>query len=98
MSLAANRDEFTLMLARAFDEAWAQYEAWAQHDGPGHGSALPEKVARSSLARHLVALAREGTTEEDALAADGMRYLVALTPAQEHEPLATNGPVLMQPA
>jgi hypothetical protein len=46
--------------------------------------AIPEDVARSSLARHLVALAPD---RRDASAADGLRHLTSLTPAQEAEAL-----------
>jgi hypothetical protein len=77
MSQAVDRDELTLMLARAFDEAWAQYYL------PSRSGALPEGLARRWLAMHLVSLAKRGTKREDALAAAGLRHLISLTPSLE---------------
>jgi hypothetical protein len=75
MSRPADRNELTLMLARAFDEAWELYYL------PHRGGALSENIARSLLAKHLVALAKRGLTDEDALAVAGVERLISLTPA-----------------
>jgi hypothetical protein len=65
------------MLARAFDKAWTHYYL------PGRDGALSEDIARPSLAKHLVALVREGIREEDALATAGLEHLISLTPTLE---------------
>jgi hypothetical protein len=65
--------EFRLFLARAFDLAWNRYYA------PRRGRALSEEIARSALAKHLVAKAKEGVKEEDTLAEDGLQHLILLT-------------------
>src|ERR1700750_600371 len=57
-------DETTLLLARAFDRAWARYYR------PGRVTIAPE-IARPALAAHLVEMAKAGTVEESALAAGG---------------------------
>jgi hypothetical protein len=64
--------EFRLILARAFDLAWNRYYA------PGRGRALSEEIARSALAKHLVAKANEGV-KEATLAEDGLQHLILLT-------------------
>jgi hypothetical protein len=41
-------------------------------------------VARPALAKHLVALAKEGVVSFDALAQGGLLHLVSLTPEAQH--------------
>jgi thiamine pyrophosphate-dependent acetolactate synthase large subunit-like protein len=65
--------ELTLLLARAFDRAWARYYR------PGRVT-IPADVARPELAKYLVQVAGEGTQEEGALAAAGLLHLISLTP------------------
>jgi hypothetical protein len=65
--------EMTLLLARAFDRAWARYYR------PGRVTIAPE-VARPALATHLVEMAKAGTVEEGALAAAGLLHLISITP------------------
>jgi hypothetical protein len=65
--------ELTLLLARAFDRAWDRYYR------PGRVTIAPE-IARPALATHLVAMAKDGTTEEGALAAGGLLHLISMTP------------------
>ena len=67
--------EMTRLLARAFDRAWARYYR------PGRVTIAPE-IARPALATHLVAMAKDGTSEEGALAAGGLLHLISLTPDQ----------------
>lgn len=74
MSKPVSRDELTLRLARAFDLAWNSYYR------PGRRDAISELLARTSLAKQLIKLAKEGVSEEEALAEGGLRYLVSLTP------------------
>jgi len=63
------------ILARAFDEAWANY-----YRTSGNG-AISEESARPTLAKFLVAQAKEGT-DEAALAAAGFEHLMSLAPTQ----------------
>jgi hypothetical protein len=65
--------EMTQLLARAFDRAWDRYYR------PGRVTIAPE-IARPALATHLVAMAKDGTVEEGALAAGGLLHLISLTP------------------
>ena len=65
--------EMTQLLARAFDRAWDRYYR------PGRATIAPE-IARPALATHLVAMAKDGTVEEGALAAGGLLHLISLTP------------------
>ncbi|HEV7601840.1 MAG TPA: hypothetical protein VGO49_16490 [Bradyrhizobium sp.] len=67
--------ELTRLLARAFDRAWDRYYR------PGRITIAPE-IARPALAAHLVAMAKDGTIEEGALAAGGLLHLISLTPDQ----------------
>jgi hypothetical protein len=60
------------MLARAFDRAWERY--YLDESGT-----ISKEIARSSLAKHLVALAKEGEKDERALAASGFLHLISLT-------------------
>ena len=74
MSQRADRDELTLLLARAFDRAWSRYYR------PGRTIFVAKATARSSLAAHLIKLAKEGARDEAVLAEDGVRHLVSMTP------------------
>jgi hypothetical protein len=65
--------ETRLILARAFDLAWNRYYAL------GRGHTLSEEIARTELAKHLVAKAKEGVIREDALAEHGFQHLILLT-------------------
>ena len=71
-------DEFKLLLARAFDRAWKRYYR------PSRVGAISASVARPALAKHLVALAKEGVVSVGALAEGGVRHLVSLTPEVQH--------------
>ena len=63
-------DDLPRILARAVRRAWKLYEV--------AGSAtLSEEVARPSLAKHLVRLAKEGVTDEGPLVAAGLRHLIS---------------------
>jgi thiamine pyrophosphate-dependent acetolactate synthase large subunit-like protein len=68
-------DELKLVLARAFDRAWARYYR------PGQVR-IPPDVARPALAHHLVRLAKDGVTDEGKLAAGGVLHLFAITPGE----------------
>ena len=68
VSQADTPDELTLVLARAFDQAWARYY------GEGQGILSPD-FARSALAKRLVQIAKDGVTDEESLAAGGLWYL-----------------------
>ncbi len=61
-------DDLTLVLARAFDRAWAQYYGQGQ-------SILSPDFVRSALAERLVQMARDGVTDEESLTAGGLWYL-----------------------
>jgi hypothetical protein len=74
MSEPVSRDELTLRLARAFDLAWNSYYR------PGRRGAISESLARTSLAKQLIKLAKDGVSEEGDLAEGGLRHLVSLTP------------------
>jgi hypothetical protein len=67
-------DELKLLLARAFDRAWKRYFR------PSRSDAISEIVVRPALARHLIALAKEGVVSLDALAEGGYLHLVSITP------------------
>jgi hypothetical protein len=62
-----------LLLARAFDRAWARYYR------PGRVTISPE-IARPALAKYLVRRAKDGVTEEDRLTGGGLMYLISITP------------------
>ena len=64
--------DLTQMLARAFDRAWERY--YLDQSGT-----LSKEAAGTSLAKHLVALARQGEKDERALAASGFLHLISLT-------------------
>jgi hypothetical protein len=65
--------EMTRLLARAFDRAWDRYYR------PGRTTIAPD-IARPALATYLVAMAKDGTVEEGALAAGGLLHLISLRP------------------
>jgi hypothetical protein len=71
-------DEFKLLLARAFDRAWKRYYR------PSRIGAISASVARPALAKHLIALAKEGVVSVGALAEGGLLHLVSLTPEAYH--------------
>ena len=62
--------------------------AWELYGEASGDRALDEDVGVGLLARHLVALAKEGMTEEPLLVAAGLRYLVSLT--TQSSPLISN--------
>ena len=66
-------EELKLLLARAFDRAWARYYR------PGRVTISPE-IARPALANYLVRRAKDGVTEEDRLTGGGLMYLISITP------------------
>ena|SRR5664280_597361 len=77
MSEGAN-DEFKLLLARAFDRAWKRYYR------PSRIGAISESVARPALAKHLIALGKEGVVSLETLAEGGLLHLLSLTPDAQH--------------
>jgi hypothetical protein len=66
--------DLAIILARAFDRAWAAYYAL------GLAPTISEDAARPELARKLVSLAKEGIENEDALAVAGLQHLFLLSP------------------
>ena len=71
-------DEQLKLLALAFDRAWKRYYR------PSRIGAISESVAWPALAKHLIALAKEGVVSVDALAQRGLEHLVSLTPEVQH--------------
>jgi hypothetical protein len=71
-------DELKLLLARAFDRAWKRYYRSSRI------GAISTSVARPSLAKHLIALAKGGVVSFDGLAEGGFLYLVSITPEAPH--------------
>jgi hypothetical protein len=71
-------DDELKLLARAFDRAWNRYYRLSRI------GAISESVARPALAKHLIALAREGVVSVEALAESGLLHLVSLTPKAQH--------------
>jgi hypothetical protein len=71
-------DELKLLLARAFDLAWRCYYR------PSRFGAISENDARPALAKHLIALAKEGVVSVEALAEGGFLHLLSLTPEAQH--------------
>ena len=82
MSQPAGQDDLTMILARAFDRAWKRYYL------PDRIGTISEEIARHSLAKHLVAMVKEGVKEEAALAAGGLLHLISLTPEILEEAVA----------
>ena len=71
VAMAAEEDDLPKVLARALIRAWDLYQA--------RGAAtLSADAVRPLLARHLVALAKEGMTKEEPLTAAGLRHLILL--------------------
>ena len=70
MSLDFEQDDLPRILAGALRRAWKLYEVVG-------GATLSQEVARPSLARHLVRLAKEGVTDEGPLVAAGLRHLIS---------------------
>lgn len=68
-------DELKLVLARAFDGAWARYYR------PGRVT-ISADIARPVLANHLVKMARDGVADESKLAAGGVLRLISLAPEE----------------
>jgi len=66
------------LLARAFDRAWKRYYR------PSRIGAISASVARPALAKHLIAIAKDGVVSVDALAESGLLHLVSLTPEAQH--------------
>ena len=79
MSQPAGQDDLKMVLARAFDRAWNRYYL------PDRIGTISEEIARPSLAKHLVAMVKEGVNEEAALAAGGLLHLISLTPGMPEE-------------
>jgi hypothetical protein len=67
-----DRDELTLLLARAFDRAWNRYYQ------PSRRVTIEEASAGIHLAKQ-IKLAKEARFEEGNLAEGGVRHLVSLT-------------------
>jgi hypothetical protein len=72
MSLTIDQDDLPAILARAFVLAWQSYYQ------PGRREIISEETARPALAKHLVALAKQGVIKEIRLAAAGLIYLNSL--------------------
>jgi hypothetical protein len=71
-------DKSKVLLARAFDRAWKSYYRSSRI------GAISASVARPALAKHLIALGKEGVVSLDALAEGGLLHLVSLTPEAQH--------------
>ena len=82
MSQPTGQDDLTMVLARAFDRVWKRYYL------PDRIGTISEEIARHSLAKHLVAMMKEGVKEEGALAAGGLLHLISLTPEMPGELVA----------
>ena len=76
-----DEDELKLLLARAFDRAWARYYR------PGRDTISPD-IARPALATHLVQMAKDGVTDEDELATGGVLHLFSITPDEPGDLIA----------
>jgi hypothetical protein len=71
MSHEPNSQDIRLSLARAFDRAWERYYQAGR-------LTVTKDVARTELARRLVALSKEGMRDEVGLAAAGIKHLLSL--------------------
>ena len=78
MSQRADQDNLTVLLARAFDRAWNRYYL------PDRKGTAPEEIARNLLAKHLVAMVKDGVMDEATLAESGLLHLNSLMPAELH--------------
>jgi hypothetical protein len=67
-------DDELKQLALAFDRAGRRYYR------PSRMGAISASVARPALAKHLIALAKQGVISLDDLAQGGLQHLVSLTP------------------
>ena len=76
--MSERADDELKLLALAFDRAWKRYYRSSRI------GAISASIARPALARHLIALAKEGVVSLDALAEGGLRHLVSLTPEAQH--------------
>jgi hypothetical protein len=72
MSLTIDHDDLPAVLARAFVLAWQSYYR------PGRRDMISEETARPALAKHLVAMAKQGVIKEVRLAVAGVQYLNSL--------------------
>jgi len=63
-------DELKQAMARAFDRAWERFAR--------PGIAIDTETMRAALARRIVALVREGETDEGRLSAGGFLHLTQL--------------------
>jgi hypothetical protein len=72
--MSEQADDELRLLARAFDRVWKRYYR------PSRVGAISASIARPALARHLIALAKEGVVSLDDLADGGLQHLVSLTP------------------
>jgi hypothetical protein len=72
MSEPADQDDLPQVLARAFVRAWERYYQ------PGRYATISEEIARPTLSKRLVAMAKQGVTDEDDLAAGGFLHLILL--------------------
>jgi hypothetical protein len=72
--MSERADEELRLLALAFDRAWKRYYR------PSRIGAISASAAQPALAKHLIALAKEGVVSLDALAEGGLQHLVSLTP------------------
>ena len=78
MPLPADQDnDLAALLARAFVRAWERYFV------SGRSETIAEEIARPALARHLVAMAKQGVKREITLAEAGLEYLISLTPRSQ---------------
>jgi hypothetical protein len=76
--MSERADDELKLLARAFDRAWKRYYR------PSRIGAISASVARPALAKHLIALGKEGVVSFEALAEDGLLHLLSLTPEAQH--------------
>jgi hypothetical protein len=72
--MSERADDELKLLAQAFDRAWKRYYR------PSRVSAISASVAQPALAKHLVALAKEGVVSAGVLAEGGLLHLISLTP------------------
>jgi hypothetical protein len=67
-------DEELKLLAKAFDRAWKRYYR------PSRIGAISPDIARPALAKHLIALGKQGVVSLHKLSDGGLHHLVSLTP------------------
>jgi hypothetical protein len=78
-------DEELKLLAKAFDRAWKRYYR------PSRIGAISGSIARPALAKHLIALGKEGVVSLEALAEGGLLHLLSLTPEAQYWGLRIDG-------